>query len=159
MKLMRAEWRKLLSSKILLGLLVVLIVSNFALVLYTSKCPDIERVEREVYTDYLEDPTPYNEYYAELKDILYAAFRDEPNLPYTYSGDENYNDYMVLSRIYERDAYFDGFEANIKKIIKQTENRIEDLHNYGYSDKTYTTGSQIALKHSRCCLYRHLRRG
>jgi hypothetical protein len=146
MKLYTAEIRKLFSSKILLGLLFALLAVNFALTLYTSQPSPWEPTVREVYAEYLENPDEIDSYYKELLNIEKAAGKEEPAFPYTYSGNEKYDDFNILRLVYERSAYFDGYKSSIEKIIKTTETKIADLHNYGYSDHTYTTKSQIYLK-------------
>ncbi len=123
-----------------------MLAANFALTLYISQPRFYEDTVRQVYSDYLKKTSQYDEYYAELEEILHTAFKDDPVLPHSFSGDSGIDDYMILRFVRERDEYFDGFAPAIKKIIRQTETHISDLRSYGYSDNTYTIGSQIALK-------------
>ena len=147
MRLVFAELKKIFTSKIICILLFVLLAANFALTLYTSRPQPYEKTVREVYSQYIENPEPFDEYYKELELLMMLNFREEyPDLPYTYYGSKDHNDFSILRRVYERTGYLDGgHEDQIKKIISMTERKIDDLYGFNYDDDSYEMKSQKAL--------------
>lgn len=146
MKLFFSELRKLMSSRLIALLFAVLIAVNFALAMRSTSVAKSTATVRRMFDDYAENREEYDAYCDELEAIIMESVRDEPILPHTYDTEGNLDDYGILRSLRERLEYFDTFEPTINKLIRQTELRIEELHSFGYSDKTYTTGSQIAAR-------------
>lgn len=147
MRLLKAELQKLMSSKVLLVLLAVLLVVNFLLTLYLSQPQPWEKTVKSVYSDYIRNREPYENYLTELEQIITESMREEvPVLPYTFSGNPDYDDHQILRQVQKRNAYFEDYSQTIERVIQLTEIKIRDLHSYGYSDRTYTTKSQIVQK-------------
>ncbi|MBQ8432498.1 MAG: hypothetical protein IJX28_06405 [Clostridia bacterium] len=147
MKLIKAEFAKFFSAKILSLLLLTLLAINFLVTFYLSQPNPWEDTVERVYSDYLKDPEPYEHYFKELEQMMMESIRDEtPSLPHIFSGTPTYDDYQILLHVQERNAYFKNYNQTIQQVIHLTEIKIRDLQSYGYSDKTYTTKSQIELK-------------
>ena len=135
MKLIRAEWQKLTSSRLIWVLLAVLLAVNFALTLHTSRPQPFESTVREVYAKYIEDPEEYDAYDRELEKLAALGIRDENlTLPHTISGSAEYDDRLILRWVSERADYLkEGQSAEIRRVIRITERRIDDLYGFSYT--------------------------
>ena len=146
MRLLLTECKKLLAVRFLPILLLVLLLANFLLTLYTSQPYPWEEVVQRIWNDYSENPDEYNDYYASLEQIGKDNVREEPVYPVTYSENEAYNDYTILRHIMKRAAYLDSFPETVAKRIRTEERRISDLLSLGYSERTGTTRQVIAAR-------------
>ena len=147
MKLIRAEWQKLTSSRLIWVLLAVLLAVNFALTLHTSRPQPFESTVREVYAKYIEDPEAYDAYDRELEKLAALGIRDENlTLPHTFYGSAEYDDRLILRLVSERADYLkEGQSAEIRRVIRITERRIDDLYGFSYTDDSYEVRSQKAV--------------
>ena len=147
MKLIRAEWQKLTSSRLIWVLLAVLLAVNFALTLHTSRPQPFESTVREVYAKYIEDPEAYDAYDQELEKLAALGIRDENlTLPHTFYGSAEYDDRLILRLVSERADYLkEGQSAEIRRVIRITERRIDDLYGFSYTDDSYEVRSQKAV--------------
>ena len=145
MRLFTSELRKLMASRFIILLFAVLLAANFALAMISTHAIKSKDVIIRVFDEYVKNPDEFDAYYDELEAIILASpFDEDLVLPHTYDSPDGGDDYGILRVVRQRYEYFDTLNPTIEKIIRQTEQRISDLHSYGYSDKTYTTGSQIA---------------
>ena len=147
MRLVRAELQKLLSSRLIWVLLAVLLAVNFALTLHTSRPQPFESTVREVYAKYIEDPEAYDAYDQELEKLAALGIRDENlTLPHTFYGSAEYDDRLILRLVSERADYLkEGQSAEIRRVIRITERRIDDLYGFSYTDDSYEIRSQKAV--------------
>ena len=147
MRLVRAELQKLLSSRLIWVLLAVLLAVNFALTLHTSRPQPFESTVREVYAKYIEDPEAYDAYDQELEKLAALGIRDENlTLPHTFYGSAEYDDRLILRLVSERADYLkEGQSAEIRRVIRITERRIDDLYGFSYTDDSYEVRSQKAV--------------
>lgn len=157
MRLYATELKKVLSSRVLIGLLTVLVFLNFALAYALPAVGEYDATVREVYAAYLADREAMDAYYAELEELHFLYVKEEdPPIPYTYSGTPEMNDYAVLSAVKERAEYIGTYGDRLAEVIRKAERQIVTLHGYGYSDRTYTTGSQILLRDTYAALAREI---
>ena len=140
-KLFRYELQKVFSSKLLIGLLIFLLLIHFFLTLYISTPEPWEVTVEEVYQQYLADPLWFDSYFEELNTLA-----DSGIYPYTFSGNEQYNDLMIFNIVSERSRYFAAYDNQIEKIIASTNHNISDLKDYGYSESGGTVKTQVAQK-------------
>ena len=147
MKLIRAEWHKLLHSRMICGLLLCLLALNFALVWYTSKPNEIEPYVRKVYNEiYLTDPEGTQAYYQEMYDYVQENIRGgEVELPSTYFPDSGFDDYRLLRMVFSYVEEQGEYESKLNSILNLTKRQLRDLRSYGYSEDHYSVVSRVML--------------
>ena len=150
MRLFRAELRKVMSSKIVCILLVVLLTISFVVTLYASRPPEIQFTMRKVYKLYLENPDKIDNYYKELLKLTELGFDIEtlvePDIPKTFDESGKYDDLQVLNGLYRHIEYLGGgYKYEINKIINLTERKIDDMHGFNYDDDSFEVRSQKAI--------------
>ena len=156
MRLFRAELRKVTSSKIVCILLIVLLAISFGVTWYTSHPVDNEVISRRVYKQYLEDPEGMTAYREELFKLNELDFEIDPEtlnmtfkeveIPITYDESGRFDDLHILYGVYKRVEYLEsGYKDKINKLIRLTEQKIDDMYGFNYEDDSFEIRSQKAI--------------
>jgi hypothetical protein len=151
MRLFFAEIRKLLSSKAIAVIFAVLLLADFALTLYTAKTEPVVGATAKAYEVYLQDPAYYQAYFEALeaeRESYDPKSGQSLSAAYTIDGTGKHSDYLLLKRVLNEVKRTEGgeFRKEIQRIIRTIDQKIEDMHRYGYSDATYTVRSQIEAR-------------
>ena len=121
MTLLRAEWKKLFSSRAAIVLILLFLIVNSAVSFAYAKRDETFFCLKDIRSDYERDPEAVTEYYGELRErndefgALLAEYakgnlKEEPVLefPCKYSGDPEADDFSLLTLFFrDRNSEFD----------------------------------------------------
>ncbi|MBQ7475028.1 MAG: hypothetical protein IJS78_03805 [Clostridia bacterium] len=121
MTLLRAEWKKLFSSRAAIVLILLFLIVNFAVSFAYAKRDETFFCLKDIRSEYERDPEAVTEYYGELRErndefgALLAEYakgnlKEEPVLefPCKYSGDPEADDFSLLTLFFrDRNSEFD----------------------------------------------------
>ncbi|MFA6730323.1 MAG: hypothetical protein WCR95_04935 [Eubacteriales bacterium] len=151
MKLIIYEFKKILSYKYICISFAVLLALNTALCIYasvndTERCGYTDDIEK-VFDMYEENPQRLRDYYDELKALSTEYMRLEleayrsgnydyvrPRLPSTLTDKPNITDSTLLSELFERIDYTEGFPELTQKIINNAGKFLENARKAGEKD-------------------------
>lgn len=141
MSLIRYEFKKIASYRMLWILLALLLVANAVIGYYTSYRVALWRVAENIRVDYEKDPQSVLDYYGELMKVYeeYSQRKtewmqngrrgEEPklDLPNTYGYDDRFDDRRSIARFLEQREYALSYSGDVEKMAVAAHESKEDL--------------------------------
>ncbi len=141
MNLIRFELKKALGTRALILLLLLCMIACGAVCYSETVRDDTYFYLKKIEEDFSDDPAAVRAYFEEtlmplstdferlLRAYIRGEIQEEPvrSLPYTYSGDERYNDFDLIRVFLARQNDEEAWRKQIRKTIQRAEVSKEDL--------------------------------
>ena len=153
--MLRYELGKLFGTKFAAAAILLLAAANCVIIFISNKgaaesaSAITSDLMSDVIADYVESPDALEEYYDDVKQLLYdqqqmsgdlagsgEGYEPVP-LPMRYSQDESVSDLDLLSELFLRVDYIRGFKPDIARTIAAAELGLDDLEGGNISRSSY----------------------